>query len=72
MFKILYILLGLFTLVNITYGTRHRIFRGGNSTNSSISIPFDDYYDHYDYFISDAYKHKIKLNVIFSIFLYIF
>jgi len=70
MSKILLIIFGIFTLVNITSETKQRTFLHDNSTNTL----FDDYYEHYDYDLSDAaYRHEIKLNIMFfSVFIYSF
>jgi hypothetical protein len=74
MFKILFILLGILILLNITYGTSlHRSSQLTNSTmkiNSTNDDQYDYYYDHYDYYVSNAYRHKIKINFMFFLIIF--
>jgi hypothetical protein len=57
--KFLLIFLGIYIVLNSTYGGEHR----RNRTNTTIYTPtgdIDEYYDDYDYRISDGYKHKLN------------
>ncbi|CAF3740665.1 unnamed protein product [Rotaria socialis] len=70
--RVCYVILSLF---NITYASKPDLQYSNvirNSTNSSISTPLDDYYDHYYYDTSDARQHKMNINSIFLFVIFVY
>ena len=60
MLKIFPILFGIFLLLNFAYGTINQSSDVINSTIQTNTSQLDDYYDHYDYYVSNAYKHHMS------------
>jgi hypothetical protein len=78
MFKILFILISILILLNITYGITHRYSRlttstiQTNVTTRRLDNLDGDYYDSYYYDTSNAYRHKLKINFIFFLIIFFF
>jgi hypothetical protein len=66
MLKILFII---FIFLNVTYGIKNHSLNLTNSFSTDIA---DDYYDHYDYFISNGDQYKINFLLICIFFCYFF